>query len=78
MNIEIYDNWRKKRAQTQVPDGFSDRVMEQIVVRETERRTLASWLMLVALPRLGQTAVCILAALVGLARMSHVMSALIP
>ena len=78
MNSEIYDSWKKRRAEARVPEGFSGCVMEQVAARETERRTVASWLMLVALPRLGQTVVCLLAALVGLARMGQVMSALIP
>lgn len=78
MSDEMYEDWKKRRAETKVPEGFAGRVMEQVVERETERRTIAVWFVARALPRLGRIAICLLAALAGLVRMSLTMSALGP
>ena len=78
MGNEIYENWKKQRTETKVPAGFAGRVMGQIAERAAQNRTWAAWICLVALPRIARVAACLLAALVGLVRMTQVMGALIP
>ena len=78
MADEIYDSWKRDRAKTEVPAGFAGRVMARIAERETQRQTFAAWLVVTALPRLGRGALCLVAALLGLARMGQALGSLIP
>lgn len=79
MRDGIFENWKKWRAEgVKVPSDFGNRIMEQIAAREMRSHCFSAWITLVALPRVGRVAICLLAGLVGLVRMTQVMGALIP
>ena len=78
MREEIYQAWKKHRAENNVPEGFADRVMAQVEERAQQRRSVAAWMVMAVWSRLGRVSVCLLAGFIGLARLTQVVGVFIP
>ena len=69
-----YELWKRSRANTNVPDGFADRVMES--VHETgvrgHQRLVGRLLLAVLATRSGRATVCVSAVVLFMVRVAHV------
>ena len=68
-----YESWKRSRANTNVPDGFADRVMES--VHETgaggHQRMVGRLLLAILATRLGRATVCVSAVVLFIVRVAH-------
>ena len=73
---EIYERWRKARADVQVPDGFADRVVVAVELRDRDARetVLRGLLVAIAASRLVRLAIFSIAGAACLARIGCLVS----
>lgn len=73
---EIYEQWRKARADVQSPSGFADRVMVAVETRDRDTRETVVSGLLVAITRskLGRAAIFSIAATACLVRIGCLVS----
>ena len=73
---EIYEQWRKARADVQVPGGFADRVMVAVESRDRDARetVLRGLPVAIGRSRLARVAICSIAGAACLARIGCLVS----
>jgi hypothetical protein len=74
VNDQGYEDWRRRRERSDVPAGFSDRVMAAVEAQEAGRRRAGLLLAALLASRLSRIGLCSLAAATCVFRLWHVVA----